>query len=81
VEALLYQVKKDQDRNLKERKKSKVRRSGAALVDVATTLSRFLESYSGIADVLKGADARAGSLVYGGLSILLSVSCGLLIIK
>lgn len=78
VEGLLRQVKKDQDRNLKGRKKSMMRRSGATLIDVAATLSTFLENYSGIADVLKGVDARAGSLVYGGLSILLSASYVLL---
>jgi len=74
LDTLLCKVKKDRDQNLRDRQKSMVRRTGATLTDLCTTLSKFLENYSGIADIIKGVDDKAGSIAYGGLSVLLTAS-------
>jgi hypothetical protein len=74
LKRLLGKATKDEAQNLKDRRKSMVRRTGAALTELCTALSKFLENYSSIADIIKGAEPRFGSIAYGGLSVLLTAS-------
>lgn len=57
----------------KEDRQRSSRRAGAALQRWLNAFAGFLESYSGIVEVVKAADQQYGGLAYGTLSILLGV--------
>ena len=50
------------------------RKVGTGIQSFMTTFSEFLESYSGIVELVKAADNQYGGLAYGTLSLFLSVS-------
>jgi hypothetical protein len=50
------------------------RKAGQALQSALVTFSKFLESYSGIVEVVKLADQQYGGLAYSILSVFLIVS-------
>ena len=57
-----------------ERKATRMRRAGASLQEILYKLSAFLESFSGIAELVKAADQQYGGLAYGTVSLLVSVT-------
>ena len=56
------------------RRKQGSRKVGASLQSFATNFAAFLQSYSGIVEMVKAGDNQYGGLAYGTLSLLLSVS-------
>lgn len=50
------------------------RRAGTILQNFLVNIGNFLESFAGIAELLKAADDRYGGLAYGTISLLLSVA-------
>jgi len=57
----------------KEDSQRSSRKAGVALQKWLNAFAGFLESYSGIVEVVKAADQQYGGLAYGTLSILLGV--------
>ena len=57
----------------KEDRQRSSRKAGVALQRWLNAFAGFLESYSGIVEVVKAADQQYGGLAYGTLSILLGV--------
>lgn len=49
-------------------------RAGSRAIRFATNFSSFLQAYSGIVEIIKGADQQYGGLAYGILSLTLIVS-------
>ena len=72
LEQIVEEVKADVD---SEKRTWVTNRTKASqhVQDFATKFSRFLESYSGIVEVLKGVDQQYGGAAYGTLSIFLIV--------
>lgn len=58
----------------RERHSKKWRRSTGRQRNLCATMSRLLEEYSGIGDIIKSLHPQGGPLAYGTLSILLKVS-------
>jgi len=74
LERMIESIKKGQARHQDARKGSTTKATGAHLQKICAGLSRFLESYAGVFEVVKGLDSRAGAIGYGVLSVLLTVS-------
>lgn len=51
-----------------------IRKVGKKTVVFANNFSNFLQAYSGVVEIMKGADQQYGGIAYGTLSILLIVS-------
>jgi len=73
VEKLLQYQVKAYEQIIDSKKKTRTGRAETSITRICALLSKFLESYSGIAEVIKGVDPRGG-VAYGGLSIILTVS-------
>lgn len=56
------------------RKSNRWRRFAAGTQNVLATIGDFLESFSGIAEIVKGAHEQFGGLAYGTVSVLVSVA-------
>lgn len=50
------------------------RKAGSSVQPGLAAINDFLTSYSGLAEVMKGADQQYGGIAYGMLSLLLSVA-------
>ena len=57
-----------------ERRSSTGRKAGEGLQKFLVTISSFVESFTGIAELMKAADSQYGGLAYGTVSLLLSVA-------
>lgn len=73
LETLIKTVQKD-NKKQKERHGEKWRGSSGRQQNFRATMSRILERYSGIGDIIKSLHPHGGPLAYGTLSILLTVS-------
>ena len=51
-----------------------IRKVGKKTVVFANNFANFLQAYSGVVEIMKGADQQYGGLAYGTLSLLLVVS-------
>ena len=58
-----------------KQRKQGARKIGYGIQSFANNFSAFLESYSGIVEMVKAGDNQYGGLAYGTLSLLLSVGC------
>jgi hypothetical protein len=56
------------------RRKPEDKSAGSYFQSFCVRISKFLEMYAGIADVVKSFDQRVGALAYGSLSILVTVN-------
>ena len=68
---LLDHAREQKNKNQDDRKF--VRRLGKQTTSFAVNLSGFLQAYSGIVEIMKGADQQCGGVAYGTLSIFLMV--------
>lgn len=57
-----------------DRRSTRGRKISAGLQDVLCTIGDFVQSFSGIAEMVKGADQQYGGLAYGTVSLLLCVA-------
>ncbi|KAI9693538.1 MAG: hypothetical protein M1820_009190 [Bogoriella megaspora] len=57
-----------------DRRSNNTRKAGAGLQNVLCTMADFLQSFSGIAEMVKAADQQYGGLAYGTISLLVSVA-------
>jgi hypothetical protein len=73
LETLIKTVQKDNEKH-KEKHSKKWRGSCGRQQTFCATMSRLLEGYSGIGDIIKSLHPHGGPLAYGTLSILLAVS-------
>lgn len=64
----------DEAQRWKKTRREGARKIGKGLQSFLCRFSDFLEAYSGIVEMMKGADQQYGGLAYGTLSLLLSVS-------
>lgn len=51
-----------------------IRKVGKKTVVFAYNFANFLQAYSGVVEIMKGADQQFGGIAYGALSLLLIVS-------
>ncbi|KAF1969456.1 hypothetical protein BU23DRAFT_557637 [Bimuria novae-zelandiae CBS 107.79] len=56
------------------RRATAARKAGTALQSTASTIGDFLQSFAGVAEIVKGADQQFGGLAYGTVSVLLNVA-------
>ena len=68
---LLEHAREQKNKNQDNRKLAG--RLGKKSVTFAVNLSGFLQAYSGIVEIMKGADQQCGGVAYGTLSIFLIV--------
>ena len=72
LSAYLNDAKEQQDR--RQQKRKIIGRIGKQTVTFATNFSSFLQAYSGIIEIMNGADQQYGGVAYSALSLLLIVS-------
>lgn len=58
---------------LHQRNRTFTRKAGTKTVVFANNFANFLQAYSGVVEIMKGADQQYGGIAYGTLSILLIV--------
>ena len=62
------------DAKLHQDDQTLIRKVGKKTVVFANNFANFLQAYSGVVEIMKGADQQYGGLAYGTLSLLLIVS-------
>ncbi|CZR62654.1 uncharacterized protein PAC_12551 [Phialocephala subalpina] len=74
VEEVLKHELNAYQQKIAAKNKTRAGRAGEKLTQMCTYFSKFLESFSGIAEIVKGVNGLGGGVAYGGLSILLTVA-------
>jgi hypothetical protein len=74
LEKMIESIKQGHAKHQDARKGSTTKARGAHVQKICAGLSRFLESYAGVFEVVRGLDSRAGAIGYGVLSVLLTAS-------
>ena len=72
LSACLNDAKEQQDR--RQQKRKIIGRVGKQTIMFANNFSSFLQAYSGIIEIMNGADQQYGGVAYSTLSLLLIVS-------
>jgi hypothetical protein len=70
----LYLATKAFDNWKSDRRTGKIRKAGSGLQKVLCTIGDFLQGFSGIAEIIKGADQQYGGLAYGTVMLMTSVA-------
>ncbi|RAO67272.1 uncharacterized protein BHQ10_003284 [Talaromyces amestolkiae] len=74
VENILSQAGRRRARLEDIRRSSPRRKLGTNIQKLANGTQKFVKEFSGICDIIKGIDSRAGSIAYGTFSLLLTVA-------
>jgi hypothetical protein len=74
VENILSQAERRRARLEEIRRSSTRRKLGTNIQKLAARTQEFVQEFSGIFDIIKGIDSRAGSIAYGTFSLLLTVA-------
>lgn len=77
IETFLANVREEHDQRVDPRRKKGINRAAMSTIQFCSGLSKFLDTYSGIADIVKGANSLGGGIAYGGLKTLLMASISL----